>query len=122
VKTQANVYERVHAVLYGGMLASTALFVVGVAAALRRHERVPLDAAWIRQHYALSAIGHGLATFDPTTILLLATALLILTPITRVVVSIYAFAHDGDRRFVLVTSIVALVMVAAVVLARLGLT
>jgi uncharacterized membrane protein len=122
MKTQDRVYESVHRVLYGGMIASTLLFAVGIAAALWRRERVPLDAAWIRAHYHTSAILHGLATFEPMTIMMLATALLILTPVARVAVSIYVFARDGDRKFVLVTSLVAAIMVATLFLARAGLT
>ena len=122
MKSQSNVYEVVHKVLFGGMLASTTLFVVGIAAALRSRQRVPLDPAWIRSHYHASSIGHGIVTMDPTTIMMLATALLVLTPVARVGVSIWAFAKDGDRKFVVVTSIVAIVMLAAIFLVRAGLT
>ena len=122
MKAQDNVYGVVQHVLQGGMVASTVLFVIGIGAALRRHERIPLDAAWIREHYRLAAIRHGLATLDPTTLMMLATAILILTPMVRVAVSIWAFAVDRDYKFVVVTSIVALVMIATVFLAHAGLS
>ena len=122
MKAQDNVYGVVQHVLQGGMVASTALFVIGIGAALRRHERIPLDAAWIREHYRVASIGHGLASMDPTTLMMLATAILILTPTVRVAVSIWAFAVDRDYKFVVVTSIVALVMIATVFLAHAGLS
>lgn len=122
MKTQDNVYAFVHRVLWVGMIVSTVLFVVGIGAALRRREHVPLDAAWIRSHYHLASIGHGIVTMDPTTLMMIATALLIFTPCARVGVSIYAFAVDRDRKFVVVTSIVAAVVVATLFLARAGLT
>ena len=59
---------------------------------------------------------------DPTTLMMLATAILILTPTVRVAVSICAFAVDRDYTLVFVTSIVALVMIATVVLAHAGLS
>ncbi|HEY1955391.1 MAG TPA: DUF1634 domain-containing protein [Polyangiaceae bacterium] len=122
MKTQDNVYRVVHRVLHGGMIASTVLFVIGIGAALRRRQHVPLDAAWIRGHYRLSSIGHGIVTMDATTIMMIATALMILTPAARVLVSIWAFWVDRDRKFVVVTSIVALIMMATLVLAGAGLT
>jgi uncharacterized membrane protein len=53
--------------------------------------------------------------------MLLATALLILTPVARVVVSIAAFLTDRDYKYVVVTSIVLLVMGVTVVLGLFGL-
>lgn len=118
---QAGVYRRVHDVLYVGMIASTAFYVVGIVVALVRGGRVPLDPAWIRERYHVAAIEHGIVTLDPVVLMMIATALLILTPVVRVGVSIYAFARAGDRKFVGVTCVVALVMVATLVLARVGL-
>ena len=122
MKTQDNVYVGVYRVLHAGMLASTLLFVIGIGAALRRRERIPLESAWIREHYHLASIGHGIKTMDPTTIMMIATALMILTPAARVAVSIYAFAVDRDRKFVFVTSVVAVIMIATLFLAHAGLT
>ena len=121
MKTQQNVYAGVHRVLWLGMVASTGLYAVGIAAALRRRERIPLDSAWIREHYHLDRVVHGFVTMEPTSIMLVATVLLILTPVARVFVSIGAFARDRDWKFVLVTSIVAVVMAATLVLAHFGL-
>ena len=46
--------------------------------------------------------------------------LVILTPISRVAVSIVAFAVEGDRRYVIVTSIVLAILVASLVLGKAG--
>jgi uncharacterized membrane protein len=53
--------------------------------------------------------------------MMLGTLLLILTPIARVLVSIYAFWGDHDRKYVVVTLIVMIVIILTVVLGRLGL-
>jgi uncharacterized membrane protein len=118
---ELNVYADVYKVLLGGMILSTALFVIAIVRALARPEFMPLTPEWIKQHYHWAAIAEGLRTFDPTTIMLIATALLILTPIARVVVSIYAFAVDHDRKFVMVTLVVLLVIILTVVLGLFGL-
>jgi uncharacterized membrane protein len=118
---ELNVYGDVYKVLLGGMVVSTALFVVGIVRALLRPQFVPLTPDWIKQHYHWPVIIEGIRAFDPTVIMLIATALLILTPIARVIVSIYAFAVDHDRMFVLVTLIVLLVILLTVVLGLFGL-
>ena len=118
---EENVYADVYRVLVAGMLVSTALFAIGMALALLHPEHYPLGPDWVRSHYHLSTIWQGLKSFDPFTIMLVATALLILTPVLRVVVSIWAFVVDRDWKFVVVTSIVLLVIVLSVVLSQFGL-
>lgn len=116
-----NVYADVYKVLLVGMVLSTALFAIGVILALLHPEYVPLSAAWVRQQYHWDTFVRGLATANPGAFMLLATILLILTPVSRVLVSIYVFYVDHDRKYVVVTSIVFLVMVLTVILSRLGL-
>jgi uncharacterized membrane protein len=116
-----NVYADVYNVLLGGMVVSTALFCVGIVRALLRPQFVPLTPDWIKQHYRWPAIAEGIRSFDPTVLMMIATVLLILTPIARVIVSVYAFAVDHDRKFVLVTLSVLVVIVFTVVLGLFGL-
>jgi uncharacterized membrane protein len=116
-----NVYAEVYRILLAGMVASTLLFAAGVILALLHPTYVPLTADWVRQQYHWSAFIHGLATGNPGTLMMLATILLILTPVTRVLVSVYVFYIDHDYKYVLVTGIVFLVMVLTVILSRLGL-
>ena len=118
---ELNVYADVYKVLLGGMILSTALFVIAIVRALLRPEFMPLTPEWIKQHYRWAAIVEGIRTFDPTTIMLIATVLLILTPVARVLVSIYAFAVDHDRKFVMVTLVVLVVIILTVVLGLFGL-
>ncbi len=116
-----NVYADVYKVLLAGMVLSTALFAVGVVLALLHPAYVPLSSDWVRQQYHWKTFIHGLSTADPGAFMLLATILLILTPVSRVLVSIYVFYVDRDRRYVIVTGIVFLVMVLTVILSRFGL-
>lgn len=118
---EENVYKDVYRVLLGGMFVSSALFAVGLALALLHPETYPLTPEWVRSHYHLSVIWQGLKRFDPFTLMLVATALLILTPVLRVVISIVAFVVDRDWKFVVVTSTVLVVIAMSVVLAHFGL-
>ena len=47
----------------------------------------------------------------PYAVLMLGIFLLILTPVLRVVVSIYAFAKEGDRLYVTITTIVLIILI-----------
>jgi len=118
---EENVYAVVYRVLLGGMVVSTVLFVIGLVRALLHPTYFPLTTRWIRDHYHWRVVVHGLATLDPVVLMMVATVLLILTPVARVVASIYAFYVDHDYKYVAVTSIVLLVMVLTLVLAQLGL-
>lgn len=119
--TEDNVYSGVYRALLAGMFVSTGLFAIGIVLALLHRGFIPLTPEWVLSHYNIRAILHGIRTGDPTVIMMLATAVLILTPVARVLVSIRAFAVDHDRKFVAVTSIVFLVMVLTVILGLLGL-
>ena len=118
---EENVYAAVYHALLIGMYISTALFAIAIVRALFRPEFIPLGPEWVRSYYHWAVLWHRLAAFDPVALMLVATAVLILTPVARVVVSIYAFAVDHDAKYVLVTGIVFFIMVLTVILGLLGL-
>lgn len=120
--TEENVYSVVYYTLLGGMVVSSILFVIGIVRALVHPAFYPLTGAWVREHYHVSQIVHGLVRLDPMSIMMVATVLLILTPVLRVLASFYAFVVDRDLEFVAVTGIVLLVMASTVVAGLLGLT
>src|SRR5947209_8509916 len=94
-REEENVYSDVYKVLLAGMLASSALFAVGVVVGLLHPKYVPLTPPWIKQHDHWKSLASGLAALDPTALMMLATLLLILIPVVRVLVSIYAFYVDN---------------------------
>jgi uncharacterized membrane protein len=120
-ETEENVYIDVYRLLIAGMIISSILFALGIVLALLHPQYIPLSTRWVRSQYHVSTVVRGIMHGDPTAILLMATVLLILTPVARVVVSIVAFLVDRDYKFVVVTSIVFLVMVITVILGELGL-
>jgi uncharacterized membrane protein len=118
--TEENVYVDVYRVLLAGMLISSALFAIGLVRALRHPETYLLTLEWVRSHYHWAATWQGLKEFDAFTLMMVATALLILTPVLRVVISIWAFWVDRDYKYVVVTSTVLAVIGLSVVLAHFG--
>jgi uncharacterized membrane protein len=118
---EENVYADVYKVLIAGMYISTLLFIAGVLKALIHPTYIPLTSAWVREHSHWGVVWQGLPHADPTALMMLGTLLLILTPVARVLVSIYAFFVDRDYKFVVVTSIVFLVMLLTFILSQLGL-
>jgi uncharacterized membrane protein len=116
-----SVYARVYQVLVLGMISSTVLFALGLFRALASHETVPLTRRWIREQYHWDAYWHALARGEASALLMTATALLILTPVLRVAVSVWAFSVERDRKFVAVTGTVLAIICLTVLLARAGL-
>ncbi len=119
--SEQNVYAAVYRVLIGGMLVSCALFAFGIVRALQHPKQVQLTRAAVQHYYHWGVFWPALRALDPEALMLVATVILILTPVSRVVASAYAFWVDRDWRFVMVTSVVFGVIVLTVVLARLGL-
>jgi len=117
---QQNVYAGVYYMLIAGMIVSNVLFVIGIILALLHPQYFPLSSSWVREQYHASLIFDGLIHGRPTSYFLLGTLLLILTPVARVIVSIYAFWIDGDRKYVAVTLTVFIIMVLTVILGLLG--
>lgn len=117
---EQNVYAGVYHMLIAGMVVSNILFVIGIILALLHPQYLPLSASWVREQYHASLIFHGLIHGEPTSYFLLGTLLLILTPVARVIVSIYAFWMDDDRKYVAVTLTVFVIMILTVILGMLG--
>lgn len=121
MEKEQNVYSGVYRMLIAGMFATNVLFVIGLVLALIHPQYFPLSASWVRSQYTPSVVLHGLLHGEPNSFLMLGTLLLILTPVARVIVSIYAFWVDHDRKYVIVTSTVLVIIVITVVLGLLGL-
>lgn len=68
----------------------------------------------------LSAIYHGLMAVKPYAVLMFGIFLLILTPVLRVIVSIYAFAKEGDQLYVIITTIVLVILIIGMTIGYVG--
>ncbi len=56
----------------------------------------------------------------PYAVLMLGLFLLILTPVLRVVVSIYAFIKEKDRLYTWITTAVLVILIGAMIIGYLG--
>lgn len=120
-KAEDRIYADVYDVLLIGMVISNVLFIAGLALALAHPHFVPLTRDYVRGNYHWQAIKNGFASFRPVTLMMLATFLLILTPVLRVLISVYAFHKGKDRKYVAVTGTVFGVIALTVLFGALGL-
>lgn len=66
------------------------------------------------------AIFQGILALKSYAIIMLGLFLLILTPVLRVIVSIYAFAKESDRLYVGITTLVLVILVIAMAIGYFG--
>jgi len=70
--------------------------------------------------HAFGQVFSGVARLDPISVITLGLLLVILTPVTRVAVSIVAFAMEKDWRYVVITAVVLFVLVVSFALGKAG--
>jgi len=112
--------------LRGGVLISLMLIGLGTVLSLVQHPAALLPPEGLRARtepqrshpHRIGEIAAGLAAFDGGAIVMLGLLVLLLTPVARVAVSIAAFVYQRDRAFVVITSTVLAVLVAALVLGQ----
>lgn len=63
-----------------------------------------------------AAIFAGIAAGKPYAVIMLGIFLLILTPVLRVVVSIYAFYKEHDKLYVIITTAVLIILIFAMMM------
>jgi uncharacterized membrane protein len=66
----------------------------------------------------LRGIGHGLATGDARSIIMLGLLLLIATPVARVGMCVAGFAFERDRLYVAVSSVVMVILLYSLIFHR----
>jgi uncharacterized membrane protein len=99
-------------ILLCGIAVSVALMAAGLVLGVARGAAIP------RAVLPLAEIPRGLAALAPAAYLSLGLIVLIGTPFLRVAGSLVVFVRARDRRYVLVTAAVLLVMCASVLLGR----
>ena len=96
----------VNVVLTAGIVVTVALLVAGLVLSIAQGQGLPTRIVPLADLPAL------LAELDPAAYLSLGIVVLIATPFVRVAGTIVAFARERDRRYVLVTAVVLVVMCA----------
>jgi uncharacterized membrane protein len=99
-------------VLGAGIVTAVAFLLAGIVLGLARGGGLPDHVVGVPD------ILRGLLEFDAAAYLTMGLLALVATPFVRVIGSIIAFALERDRRYVLLTAAVLLVMCLGVLLGR----
>lgn len=99
-------------VLGAGIAVAVAFMLAGLVLGAAQGDGIP------QRVVGLGRLLPGLVAFDPAACLSVGLLVLIATPFVRVIGSIVAFALQRDRRYVLVTTAVLVVMCVGVLLGR----
>jgi uncharacterized membrane protein len=109
-----NIEDIVGDLLRAGVTLSALVVFIGGLVYLIRHGRFPVDYHVFRgeppELRTFSGILHSAFTLHGRGIIQLGLILLILTPVARVAFSIWGFAAEHDRMYVIFTSIVLVIL------------
>lgn len=108
---------RIGKILRAGVFASSAVIIIGLVMFVFTGYSGYPGTTYPR---GLSEIARGLVEFKAFAWLMAGLFLLILTPILRVLASIFAFAKEGDKMYIFITVMVLAVLVLAIFLGHTG--
>ena len=109
----AMTYTIIGWVLQGGVILSAAIIVFGLFLEfLQPNKFAPQKLQFFPQSFG--QVWAGLLVLRPQAVIALGLLLLIATPVVRVAVSIVAFAVERDRRFVVITTVVLLILLFSI--------
>lgn len=95
-----------------GVIVSAAVIVIGIILYFIHGGSGYPDDQWPRR---FGVMFQGVFQGKSYAVIMLGIFLLILTPVLRVVVSIYAFAKEHDRLYVYITTAVLIILIIAMV-------
>ena len=97
-------------ILRVGVFVSTTVIIIGILMFLLSGHSGYAEGVW---PYKFNEILSGLVEFKALAWLMTGLFLLILTPVLRVVASIVAFAKEGDKLYVAITTLVLIILIVA---------
>ena len=104
-------------ILQGGVVISSAVIGVGIVLWMLGIHRQSGQQLLVFPH-TLGEVGSGLLSLHPQAIITLGLLLLLATPVVRVFASIFAFALEHDRRYVVITSVVLTILLVSFLLGK----
>lgn len=108
-----SINKVVTTVLAAGMYATVGFYLIGLILLFTKGDLVPEIS---RQYFhSFGSLLSGALSLNPRAFLYTGTITLILTPISRVLISVFAFWKVKDKRFVFVTMVVFVVILASVI-------
>jgi len=110
--------KRIAQTLRGGILLSGGFMLAGFLLHVYGVLFSPFVGVIREGHFAEDMWHHSFIDLlqQPLTYIYLGILTLMFTPVVRVLLTIILFAHEGDRRYVLISSIVLVVVIASIVL------
>lgn len=126
----ANIVERmellISRLLRGGVVASMATIVLGVAISFLHHPQYLTSAADLQRltapgaafPHTLADVARGVLAGQGQAVVTLGLILLIATPILRVAVSLIAFALQRDHAYTLICAVVLAILVISFLLGK----
>ena len=112
-KSEAQFINRVVAIILAtGMYTTIGFYLIGLVILFIKGDPIPQTAQ--QYFHSFGDFFSSLFALDPRAFLYLGTVCLILTPVSRVFISVFAFWKERDFKFVGITAIVFLVIVASV--------
>jgi len=105
-------------ILQFGVIISSVVIAVGVILALVQDQLTSKNAL-IFPH-SLIDVWSGVLALQPPSIIVLGLLLLLITPVVRVAASIVAFGLEHDRRYVILTTLVLLILILSFLLGKGG--
>jgi uncharacterized membrane protein len=108
-------------VLRGGVILSGGVTLLGVILFfIQEHGKSLSDVTKLRYPHTLGDVFAGVGHGSAVAITVLGLLSLIATPVTRIAVSIVAFASERDWRYVGITSLVLLILLISFLLGKAG--
>lgn len=110
-------------ILRAGVMISAAIILVGVVLLLAESGSTSTsDALSYNPNHvphgnfdvSLAGLVSGLGALQPYAIIELGVLVLLSTPVTRVLVSVFLFAAEGDRTYIYITSVVLVVLLFSI--------
>jgi len=111
----------ISAVLRGGVFLSGGVTLLGVILFFIQERGQALgDVTKLRYPQTLGEVVAGVRHGSAVAIIVLGLLLLIATPVTRIAVSILAFANERDWRYVAITTVVLVILLISFLLGKAG--
>lgn len=107
-------------VLRGGVLLSAAIITFGVILFFIRMPAKHGAPYTYQIPRTVGSVLQGVAHADPISVMALGMLVLLATPVVRVVVSLAAFALEGDRLYTAITALVLLILLLSFLSGRAG--
>lgn len=116
-----DIYTLIGWILQGGVVLSAAIILFGIVLLPTRPGGLSVERLLFFPH-TLNEVGTGLLAGHPQAFIALGLLLLIAIPLVRVAISIVSFIREGNRKYVVITSLVLTILILSIGLGTINAT